>query len=596
MDRKTTQPTYILGYSGIDGYLTYKNSHIEGLTQHESFVSQGMDAAAALLKDGKIVAACAEERFSGQKHTSSFPKHAIDACLETAGITIDDVSWIGHNFNYDPYRDMLYTNEYTRGLFDEVLCDKAQVALFKKHYGVDVGDRFRACEHHDTHAAYAFETSGFGGSLVVIADGLGEYNSISVYKADKAKGLTLLKTYGPASSLGMLYSATTDYLGFVTNSDEYKIMGLAAYGDSRQYKALFDEIVVLGNDGNVEITHLIPAKITSPKDRETYRHFKRWLYQRVFPERKSDESVGVKHKDFAAALQSRLNEAMSHIIRYWQGQTDAKNLCMGGGVALNCVTNAHIAAQRAFENIYIAPAAADDGTSLGAALLLMRRLGIKLNRTHYIDMPFYGPGIALEEADQAIRDNKLDVQEVGNDELVEVVADAVLKGKIVAWTEGCMEFGPRALGHRSILADPRQYEMRDRLNAVTKQRENFRPFAPIVKEEAVNEYFDVVEGVVYKHMLVNVDVKKEHINNLQAITHTDGTARVQSVSKHDLPVLWELLDCIERRISIPILLNTSFNLKSKPIVCNSKDAVEAFVNSDIDLLVINNFILKKRGA
>lgn len=594
MAQELAQPTYILGYSGIDGYLSYKNKHIDGLTKHESFVSQGMDAAAALIKDGKIIAACAEERFTGQKHTGSFPKNAIDACLKIAGITINDLALIAHNFNYEPYRDLFYLNDYSRGLFDEVLCDQAQAALFKEHYDTDVTDKFRACEHHDTHGAYAFETSGFDDSLVVVADGLGEYNSVSVYRGSKTNGLELLKAYGPASSLGMLYSAITDYLGFVTNSDEYKIMGLAAYGDASRYKKLFDEIVVLDDKGSLEIKYLIPQKIESPKDRETYRYFKEWLGTQIFPERKSDDPVEQQHKDFTAALQVKLNEAMTHIVGYWQAQTGLVSLCMAGGVALNCVANAHIAKKKIFKNIYIGPASADDGTSLGAALVLMRQSGIALDSSHYIDMPFYGPEIELSKDDELIKKHNLSLEDVSDDELASLISSAILEGRIVAWAQGGMEFGPRALGHRSILADPRKYEMRDRLNTVTKQRESFRPFAPIVKEEALSEYFDVVEGVTYKHMLVNVTVKEKYRNNLQAITHVDGTARVQSVSQKDLPVLWKLLDCVEKQITIPVLLNTSFNLKSMPIVCSGKDALQAFVDSDIDLLVINNAIVRKQ--
>lgn len=594
MAQESGKPTFILGYSGIDGYLSYKNKHIDGLTQHESLVSQGMDAAAAIIKNGKIIAACAEERFTGQKHTGSFPKNAIDACLKIAGITINDVSLIAHNFNYEPYRDLFYLSHYSRGLFDEVLCNQAQIALFKEHYGTDVTDKFYACDHHDTHGAYAFETSGFHDSLVIVADGLGEYNSVSVYRGSKSNGLELLKAYDPESSLGMLYSAITDYLGFLTNSDEYKIMGLAAYGDDGRYKRFFDEIVVFGDQGSVEIKHLIPQKIESTKDRETYRYFKEWLNTQIFPARRSDDPVEQQHKDFTAALQAKLNEAMSHIVSYWQSQTGLTSLCMAGGVALNCVANAHIAKQKMFKNIYIAPASADDGTSLGAAMVLMRNSGIALDPTHYIDMPFYGPEIVLDKDDNIIKDYDLSLEDVSDDELASLISDAILEGRIVAWAQGGMEFGPRALGHRSILADPRKYEMRDRLNTVTKQRESFRPFAPIVKEEALSEYFDVVEGVTYKHMLVNVTVKEKYRNSLQAITHVDGTARVQSVSQKDIPVLWKLLDRVENQISIPILLNTSFNLKSMPIVCNDNDALQAFVDSDIDLLVINNTIVRKR--
>lgn len=583
---------YVLGYSGLDSYLDYKNTNIKDLSNHEVLVSQGMDASAAIICNGKIVAACAEERFTNKKHTGDFPKHAINACLKKAGISIDDVSYIAHNFNYEPYKELLKHSDYSKGLYEAILSDQSQINLFKKYYGVDISNRLKSCDHHDCHATYTFETSGFRESLIIVIDGLGEYNSISVYKGD-VEGLTLLRSYGPTCSLGMLYSAVTDYLGFIPNSDEYKIMGLAAYGNKHTYKELFNEVIELSHNGNIQIKNIIPSKIADPEDHETFRYFHKWLSSRIFPKRDPEDSVEQCHKDLAAALQDGLNKAMEHLVRYWKNQTNLNNLCISGGVALNCVANAYIAAQKLFCGLYIAPASADDGTALGAAMVVMIREGYSLDKKHRIDMPFYGPSIEVDDNSNFLSRNKLTKESLGDQELIVVVADAIIEGKIVAWAQGEMEFGPRALGHRSILADPREYKMRERLNVVTKQRESFRPFAPIVKEEALREYFEVEDGVVYKHMLVNVNVKEKYRRCLQAITHIDGTARVQSVSKKDLPLLWNLLDEVEQRISMPVLLNTSFNLKSMPIVCYVADAVDAYVNSDIDLLVINNSILRK---
>jgi carbamoyltransferase len=493
---------YALGYSGLDNYLDYRNTNIKGLSNREALVSQGMDAAAAIICNGKIVGACAEERFTNKKHTGDFPKHAIDACLKKAGISIDDVSYIAHNFNYEPYKELLKQSDYSKGLYEAILSDQSQINLFKKYYGVDISNRLKSYDHHDCHATYTFETSGFRKSLIIVMDGLGEYNSISVYKGD-VEGLTLLRSYGPTCSLGMLYSAVTDYLGFIPNSDEYKIMGLAAYGNKNTYKELFDEVIELSDNGNIQIKNIIPSKIADPKDRETFRYFNKWLSSRIFPKRGHEDSVEQCHKDLAAALQDGLNKAMEHLVRYWKNQTNLDNLCMSGGVALNCVANAHIAAQKLFCGLYIAPASADDGTALGAAMVVMIREGYSLDKKHCIDMPFYGPSIEVDDHNNLLLRNKLTKESLGDQELIAVVADAIIEGKIVAWAQGEMEFGPRALGHRSILADPREYEMRERLNAVTKQRESFRPFAPIVKEEALREYFEVEDGVVYKHMLVH---------------------------------------------------------------------------------------------
>ncbi|MEI6228453.1 MAG: carbamoyltransferase C-terminal domain-containing protein [Candidatus Saccharibacteria bacterium] len=584
---------YVLGYSGLDGYLKYKNSNILGLSDRESLVSQGMDAAAALLKNGQIIAASAEERFGTIKHTGNFPIHAINACLNKAGIKISDINCFAHNFNYEPYKELFFLNGYSKNLFDSILSDKAQIDLFKLNYNIDVNDKFFGFDHHMCHAAYAFETSGYEVSLIIVADGLGEFNSISVYSGDKNQGLKLLKTYGPSSSLGMLYSAATDYLGFLTNSDEYKIMGLAAYGDKTVYKKLFDEIIVLSDNGRIEIKNLVPQKINKPEERETYVYFKSWLSQYIFKERDPNAQVEQKHKDFAAALQEKLNEAVMHLVRHWSHTTGLNSLCMAGGVALNCVANERIAKSGLVKRFYVAPASSDDGTSLGAALIAMRNRGISLSKKYFLDMPFYGPSIAEGIIDYRLP-TELSVEKLKDGKLIEIVADALMDNKIVAWAQGNMEFGPRALGHRSILAIPCDAKMRERLNIVTKQRESFRPFAPIVKKESINKYFETYDGVVYKHMLVNTKVREKYRSKLQAVIHIDGTSRAQAVDKKDLPLLWKLLDEIERRTTIPVLLNTSFNLKSMPIVCYKKDAIDSYLNSDIDLLVIDNEVIRKR--
>lgn len=590
-----TNDTIVLGYSGFNDYTSYKKSQIDGLTLHESLVSQGMDAAAAIIRNGTVVAAVAEERFTGQKHTSAFPKNAIEYCLQEAGVDWDDITAVAHNFDYSALRPLMERNPYTKGLYEQVLSDERQVHLFKEAFDVDVADRFNAIDHHLAHASYTFYNSGFSDSLVVVADGLGEQNSISIY-AGKNNTLTLLKGFGPLSSLGMLYSAITDYLGFITNSDEYKIMGLAAYGDLSVYADVFKKLVILDDDGGVRIPELLPAKIQTPLDRETYRHFKTVLSELGLPAREPEGEVTQAHRDFTAALQHRLNEAMLHVVSYWAKETGNTNLCMSGGVALNCVANAYVADRKLFTNIYVAPAAADDGTAIGAALHMATKLNPSTEFTNTQDMPFYGPAVVVTpELETRAKEHGIQVRHVEKQELITTVRDCIVGGGIVGWAQERMEFGPRALGHRSILADPRQYEMRDRLNTVTKQRENFRPFAPIVQAESLKTYFDAIEGVGYKHMLFNINVNKAHQHELQAITHVDGTARVQAVEKTDLPLLWDLLGAVAEVTGSPVLLNTSFNLKSMPIVCYADDALQAYIDSDIDLLVINDTIFTKEA-
>lgn len=581
---------YVLGYSGLDGYVDFKSKKIYNLSNRENSVGQGMDAAAVIMKDGKIIAAAAEERFTKQKHAGRFPVNAIKYCLEEANVQISEIDIIAHNFDYMELEDMYYMNKYSTELFNTVLSNESQIKLFRNYFNVDIKDKFKAYIHHDCHAAYAFDTSGFSSSLVFVVDGLGEVDSISIYCANKNTGFDKIAAYGPDSSLGMLYAAITDYLGYYTNSDEYKVMGLAAFGDPSAYKEIMDEIITV-DDGLVKINHLFPDIIKTPEDRETYRFFKSWLSTRIFPERQQDDSIEQKHKDLAAALQHKLNEVMTSIAIYWQKRTGQKNLCMAGGVALNCVANEKIANLKIFDGFYVAPASADDGTALGACLLSIRNCGLRLEDRFVLDMPFYGPYIDLPIHNL----DKVSISLMSDTELVSRIADEIINGeKIVAWSMGRMEFGPRALGHRSILANPRNAEMRERLNTVTKQRESYRPFAPIVKSESLKKVFCPFEGAVYKHMLINVDVRPEYRNRLQAATHVDGTARVQSVEKKDLPLLWKLLDKVGMMTGVPVILNTSFNLKSMPIVCTGDDAIFSFLNSDIDLLVINNYLLEKK--
>lgn len=588
---------YILGYSGLHNYLKFKKESIKDLSYYESLVGQGMDSAAAIYYNGKLIAA-AEERFSGQKHTGNFPIDAIQTCLSDAGISINDISLICHSFNYDPYAPLFYSNSYTYNLYKKILCDQSKIKYFANFFHMDIKDiknRYQSFDHHLSHAAYAYYSSGYDESLIIVADGIGEFSSISVFSAKGAE-ISLVKEYGPKSSLGMLYSAITEYLGFISNMDEYKVMGLAAYGNKDQYLPLLEDIISWDHE-NMEIIHLLPNIVENPADRETYRYMKNWLTSKLpFVERTPQETIRTHHQDLAASLQHILNEAMLHLVTMWQKHTGQKNLCLSGGVALNCVTNAYIAERciketHILSNLYIPPAAGDDGTAIGAALLGAKALGI----SPYIvpkEMPFYGS--AITNTDSVLNQYPtLHTTTLSEDMLVATIVKLLNNSAIVALAIDRMEFGPRALGNRSILASPCKYEMRERINHVTKQRESFRPFAPIVKEEELGRYFHYVEGVCYKHMIVNVQVKKEYRNRLQAVTHVDGTARVQTVSKKNQPFLWHILTEFEKYSGFPILLNTSFNLKNKPIVRTAKEAVDSLVSSDIDALVLNNTLVTK---
>lgn len=579
---------YILGYSGLDGYIDFKKTNIPDLNDIEKSVGQGMDSAAAIIKDGEIICACAEERFTGKKHTGDFPVNAIKRCLEAANIDICDVDVVAHGFNYEPYDAIYGLNDYSRELYEKILSDNSQIALFKKHFKVDISKKYTSIAHHDCHAAYAYLTSGFKGrALVVVADGLGEADSISIYVGENGI-LKKLHSYGPESSIGMLYAATTEFLGFYPNSDEYKIMGLAAFGDAEKYKDFIDDVATI-NDGNIKIKMLFPDQITTLYDRETYRNLKNYMGKNLFKERDSKDDLTIEHMNLAATLQQKTNELMLNLVKYWQEQTGAQQLCLSGGVALNCVTNSYIASNDIFKKIYVPPASADDGTSLGACMSILIKNGKLLNGEYCPGMPFYGPEILYSG-------KKVDgakITRVSNEELINKVGGDLLNKKIVAWARGKMEFGPRALGHRSILADPRDIKTKERLNKITKEREMFRPFAPMVKLGLADKFFKTVRSCNYNHMLINAAVRDEYKDRLQAVIHIDGTSRIQTVSKDDLPDIWNLLDYMEINTGIPVVLNTSFNLKGEPIVCFEEDAIRSFINSDIDCMVINDYYFEK---
>lgn len=579
---------YILGYSGLDGYINFKRTNAPNLTDIEKSIGQGMDSAAAIMKDGKIICACAEERFNGKKHTGDFPVNAIRECLRVANIGINDIDIIAHGFNYEPYSAIYELNEYSKRLYEEVLSNNAQISLFSKYFYADISKKYTPIAHHDCHATYAYLTSAFNTkTLIVIADGLGEVDSISIYLGE-GKKITKLHTYNADSSIGMMYAATTEFLGFYPNSDEYKIMGLAAFGNPKKYEGFMNNTAIFC-DGNINIKMLFPDKITTVYDRETYRHFKRFLSKNLFKERDPKDKITSEHIDLAAALQHKTNTIMLELVDYWRKQTGAKQLCISGGVALNCVTNAFIASKNIFDKIYIPPASADDGTSLGACMNILIKNGKSLSSKFCPGMPFYGPEIKYSGKSV----DGVNITKMTDKELNHRVGTDLINKKIVAWARGKMEFGPRALGHRSIFADPRDIKTKERLNKITKEREMFRPFAPMVKSEFVDKFFITTKSCNYKHMLINATVRDRYRDKLQAVIHIDGTSRIQTVSRDDLPDIWSLLDFMEKNTGIPVILNTSFNLKSEPIVCYEDDAIRSFIKSDIDCMVINDYYFEK---
>ncbi len=584
---------FILGYSGLNDAIEFRKKLFEKFSEREYRICQGMDSAAALLYNGEIVAAAAEERFNDEVHTCKFPINAIRYCLEQANISINDLSQICHGFDYTLVKDLYQMDSLLKESYASVYDPNLQTKLFQERLTVkDIGSKFVPVRHHDAHAASTFYPSGFGEALIIVADGLGEIDSISIYSATD-EGMLSLQRQDLYSSLGMFYSMITYHLGFEPNNDEYKVMGLASYGDPYRFKLFFERCIELHPRGKI----YIPAfnKNKTFVEKQTYRGFREWLNIVLSPEREKREEVKQIHKDIAAGLQQRLTQAMSHVINYWQEKTELKNLCMAGGVALNCTTNGVLLKTGLFNNIYIQPAAGDDGTAIGAALYQFHCLENVMNKKQTNLLPFYGPEFDNDSIKQELEKycDQITLKFLDETELLETAAMMMADGAIIAWMQGRMEFGPRALGNRSILADPRRADMKNKINKVVKKREEFRPFAPSVKLDKAHLFFDVNPMQEFPYMLFTVQVKEQHRDFLPAITHIDGSARLQTVNKIDHPLYWKLLDHFENKTKYPILLNTSFNVKGQPIVNTPNDAIMTLLSTEIDALFIGNYLVRK---
>lgn len=580
---------FILGYSGLSQSAEYRKNSIQQWPDADPNEYQGMDAAAVLIRDGEIIAAAEEERFVGVKHTHQFPINAINFCLQQAQITVEHVEAITHGFNYMPVKDFLLNEKYMRGFYQQVADPNLQKEQLETYFpGAKLGQKLVSVTHHDAHAASAFYPSPFEQALVLVADGIGELHSISVYQGEGNK-LTLLKNYDFLSSLGMFYSLITSHLGFKVNSGEYKVMGLAPYGDPSRFSDFMQECIELQDNGGVFIKAFLKDKLA--EDKIHHHGFFTWLSEQTGIAKVEPETeLSQEHKDLAAALQQRLNQAVLHIVRYWQQQTNAEYFCYAGGVALNCTTNGEILRTGLFKDIYIQPASHDAGTALGSALYHYFQTLQQTRRIRDKELPFYGPHLSRHSKLEVLDSNrsKLHYIELSDEELYQQAAQMLAEGKVIAWMQDNMEFGPRALGNRSILADARNPEMRDKLNNIVKKREGFRPFAPSVKLTAAAKYFEVDECREFPYMLFTVPVREEYRQLLPATTHVDGSSRLQTVAESHKKY-WKLLDQFEKITGVPIVLNTSFNVRGQPMVCNIAHGISTLLNTNIDALFVDNF-------
>ena len=584
----------IIGISGLENSVPFKQAKWPGLEEREYRIAQGMDAAAALVVDGRLVAAAEQERFSRKKHTGDFPIDAIRFCLEDSGISIGEIDEIAHGFDYAPYRELYLRDGVSAELYQKVFSRDALLEQIRRDLPGFPEAKVFSVGHHLAHAASAAYTSGWDECLVIVNDAMGETESLSVYDFHDGK-LERLRTIGANDSIGILYSLVTLHLGFDFNSDEYKIMGLAPYGDPARFRPFFEKSVELRDDGSIRIPILKQNR--TREERESYLATRAWLDQHLIPRRLHNHSVNSNHEDVAAALQECLERVVMHVCERFGRQTGLRRVALAGGVALNCTANGKLIRSGLFDEVYVQPVSGDDGVALGAALY--RTSLVEKIPNHRFPAPLFGPQYCQCEIETALRHFDGKIQWRRLDSLSDTCACAarlIADGRVIAWHRGRMEYGPRALGNRSILADPRRPEMRDRINAMVKKRESFRPFAPACSVEEAHRWFDVAPGIELPYMISVVDVRPEARALLPAITHVNGSARLQTVSENDNPDFHALLLAVGETTGRQMVLNTSFNVKGQPIVNTPEEAIETFLGTGIEFLFLENFHVSRSAA
>jgi carbamoyltransferase len=549
------------------------------------------DSACCLLQDGVLVAAVQEERFSRVKNDKAFPRKAFRYCLEAGGISIADVDSIA--YYEDPTQKLgrqLWMGmmpglpaERRDSIFDRMVKTQPQQVI-RRLFGYE--GPIEIVDHHLSHAASAYYYSGFDDAAILTVDGVGDWPTTS-YGWGKGIDVERFEQVDFPDSLGFFYSAITGYLGFEVNEGEYKVMGLAPYGEPI-YVDQIRNLIEVTSEGQYRLNMKYFAFLTEDS---MYTEELATLLGR--PPREPESELEQFHMDVARSVQVVLEEVMLEKVRYLHSKVPSENLCMAGGVALNVVANGRCLREGPFKRLFVQPAAGDAGTSLGAAAVAYVRITREAPAKEKMSHVYLGPANTSEDAHQILQTSSAKFKDFRGkeDELIRYVVDRLIEGKVIGWSHGRMEFGPRSLGCRSILADPRRPEMRDRINALVKMREGFRPFAPAVLQSKAHEHFDIDHPSPF--MLETCQVISSI--DLSAITHIDGSARVQTVAGDTNPRFAALLEEFDRRTGCPILLNTSFNVRGEPIVCTTVDAIMCFVRSQIDLLVVEDFVLDRAG-
>mgnify|MGYP001488582010 FL=1 len=575
------------------------------------------DSAACIIKNGKIIAAAQEERFTRKKHDQNFPSNAIKYCLKEAGINASDLQIVAfYDKPFLKFERILetYLSFAPKGLSSFI---KAIPLWIKKKLWIkelikdelNYDGRFLFPEHHASHAASAFYASPFQEAAFLTMDGVGEWATTS-YGIGNGNNMEMLADIKFPHSLGLLYSAMTYYTGFRVNSGEYKVMGLAPYGEPKYKELIYKHLISVKEDGSFKLNmsyfdYSVGLKMTSKKFNDLFGG----------PPREPESELTQKEMDIARSIQEVTEEIVFKMAKHVRKVTGKKYLCLAGGVALNCVSNGKLLRSNIFEDIYIQPAAGDAGGALGCALIAWyQHLGNDRHangKDDFMNGAYLGPEFSNTEIQKYLDKKGYNYQKLEDEELPEKVADLIADQKVIGWFQGRMEFGPRALGGRTIIGDSRSSETQKTINLKIKYRESFRPFAPSIREENISEYFDIDRPSPY--MLLVADVKKDKQlkmteeqegyfglkklnivrSEIPAVTHVDYSARIQSVNKKTNPRYHQMLTKFNDKHGCPVIVNTSFNVRGEPIVCTPKDAYLCFMRTEMDYLILNNFLLKK---
>ena len=591
------------------------------------------DSAACLVIDGEIIAAAQEERFTRIKHDHRFPLHAARYCLAEANLTASELDFVGFYdkpllkfdrlletyLDYSPSGFSSFLKSMPLWMSEKLWMPDLIRTELAKAAGADDerqakknGRKFKwkllFGDHHESHAASAFYPSPFAEAAILTIDGVGEWATSSI-GTGKGNELTLLQELRYPNSVGLLYSAFTYYTGFKVNSGEYKVMGLAPYGEPKYVDAIKDNLLEVRDDGSIKLN-------------QHYFSYSQGLrmtngaFDKLFggPPRKPESQITQREMDLARSIQVITEEVMLKMARYVHRETRMKHLCLAGGVALNCVANGRVLQEVPFEDIWIQPAAGDAGGSLGVALAIWHRYLGKprvVNGNDAMKGSYLGPRDSETEIEKYLDENRLAYTKYAREQLPEVVAELLAAGKVVGLHQGRMEFGPRALGCRSIIGDARSPQMQSVMNLKIKYRESFRPFAPSVLREHVAEWFELDADSPYMLLVAEVasgkrvelgenearltglEKLKVKRSQIPAVTHVDYSARIQTVSRETNPLYWEIIEAFRKRTGCPVIVNTSFNVRGEPIVCTPEDSYRCFMRTEMDYLVLENFVLSK---